>query len=421
MGNSGNNGLTTPILLKMAEDMGWPKDKRMFYLLTADGLFICRDHPFFRSCVLARGWPSELAHHKESLRVTYPKVPRRLLELCVGFFSRIAKQSSAEAAAVLLWDTRDRCVRVMVPDQVSKCCRTYSGSLYGLSVHYEMPVLPGHLMIIGDIHSHVDGRAYASYADRYDEVYRAGLHIVCGRLDREPPEFHVDAVVDGVRFTVDSERVLEGYRRRRTDVPADWLRRVKIEIDDPYRRPAKTSYGRRDGESTCGALSSSSYIDRHYGDTAVAGSDKVSGTLRHRVPDTFSEPAGTGANYGSSGYYGSSACSGSLLSSQAGTPTHGGCAAAKDNEKTPGTKLPATQVSRYQPDTGADSPGSQEARKPAHDPAHEDTAGGEPDNHHGEPDNPRGGRAASGGCSSNKTDPPTQEQGAQDAPQDSRP
>ena len=323
-GNSGNNGLTTPIFLKMAEDMGWPKDKRMFYLLTADGLFICRDHPFFRSSVLARGWPSELAHHKESLRVTYPKMPRRLLELCVGFFSRIAKQSSAEAAAVLLWDTRDRCVRVMVPDQVSKCCRTYSGSLYGLSVHYEMPVLPGHLMIVGDIHSHVDGRAYASYADRYDEVYRPGLHIVCGRIDREPPEFHVEAVVDGVRFTVDSDLVLEGYRRRRRDVPADWLRRVKIEIDDPYRRPAKTSYGRRDGDSTSGALSSSSYIDRHYGDTAVAGPEKVSGTLSRRVPDTISDPAGTGANYGGGGHHGSSACSGSLLGSQAGTPIRGG-------------------------------------------------------------------------------------------------
>jgi hypothetical protein len=46
------------------------------------------------------------------------------------------------------------------------------------------------------------------------------------------------------------------------------------------------------------------------------------------------------------------------------------------------------------------------------------TAGGEPDNHRGEPDNPRGGRAACRGGSPNDANPPAQEQGAQDAPQD---
>jgi proteasome lid subunit RPN8/RPN11 len=288
MGNPSGGGLATPVFLKTAEDMGWPKGKRTFYLLTADGLFICRDHPFFRSSVLARGWPSELAHHREFLRLSYPKVPRRLLELCVGFFGCMADAWSAEAAVILVWDERVRRVRLIVPDQVSKCRRTYSGSLYGLSVHYEVPALPAHLAVIGDVHSHVDGQAYASYADRDDETYRPGLHIVCGRIDREPPQFHVDAVVDGVRFTVASDRVLEGYRRRRSGVPKEWLRRVKIEIDDPYRRSSKTSYGRgNDYDSTpragsyssapaspsssaSASSSSGSYFDRYYGDTPLA-------------------------------------------------------------------------------------------------------------------------------------------------------
>ncbi|MBM4018180.1 MAG: hypothetical protein FJ288_07600 [Planctomycetes bacterium] len=270
MGNPTDGGLATPVFLKLAADMGWPKDKPVFYLLTADGLYICRNHPFFQSSVLARGWPSELARHRESLRLTYPKVPRRLLELCVGFFDRMAEAYSAEAAAVLLWDGQRRRVSVMIPRQVSKCRRTYGGTLYGLSVRYEMPVLPGHLAVIGDIHSHVDGGAYASYADRCDEAYRPGLHVVCGRIDREPPDFYADAIVDGVRFSVATDLVLEGYRRRRPGVPAAWMRRVKVDIDDPYRRPAQTTAPRRreDDDAGRGApASSSSYYDRYYGDT----------------------------------------------------------------------------------------------------------------------------------------------------------
>jgi proteasome lid subunit RPN8/RPN11 len=287
MSNSSEGGLATPVLLKLADNMGWPKDSRVFYLLTADGLFICRNHPFFRSSVLARGWPSELAHHKEFVRLAYPKVPRRLLELCVGFFGRIADDFSAEAAAVLLWDSQDHRMRLLIPDQVSKCYRTCSGSVYGLSVHYEMPVLPARLVVIGDVHSHVDGRAYASYADRYDEVYRPGLHIVVGRVDREPPEFYVDAIVDGVRFTVAPDVVLEGYHRRRPGVPAQWLRRVKIEIDDPYLKPAKVSYDRRDDRaSSCGASSSclpstpASSVDRYYGAPPPADHRRYDDTAR---------------------------------------------------------------------------------------------------------------------------------------------
>ena len=45
------NSLLTPILLKTADTMPWPEDESVFHLVTSDGLFLCRNHPFFTSSV----------------------------------------------------------------------------------------------------------------------------------------------------------------------------------------------------------------------------------------------------------------------------------------------------------------------------------------------------------------------------------
>ena len=55
------------------------------------------------------------------------------------------------------------------------------------------------------------------------------LLVVVGRIHREPPELHIEAVTDGVRFTVDEDLVIEGYHSRRFDVPEEWLERIKVE------------------------------------------------------------------------------------------------------------------------------------------------------------------------------------------------
>ena len=64
------NGPVTPIYVKTDPRMPWPDDT-FFYLMTADGLFACRNHKFFRSCVPAPRWPSELARQDTSLNVAY--------------------------------------------------------------------------------------------------------------------------------------------------------------------------------------------------------------------------------------------------------------------------------------------------------------------------------------------------------------
>jgi hypothetical protein len=210
--------------------MPWPAEEKAFYLASADGLFLCRNHPFFRSSVPARRWPAGLAPHEASLRLNYPKLAQREFERVIGFFSVIAVRHCAEAAVLLAWNSARRAVEIIVPDQTSYVTHGWNGAAYPIELSYETPVLPPHLTLIGDIHCHVDLGAYASPTDRADEEHRPGLHIVVGCIHREPPEFHLEATVDGMRFRVkELAHVVEGYHRRRPDeVPDNWLERVTV-------------------------------------------------------------------------------------------------------------------------------------------------------------------------------------------------
>src|SRR5436853_153598 len=119
----------TPIYLKTRDDMPWPEDE-VFYVLSGDGLFLCRNHPFFRSSVPARRWPGELAGHAPALALRYPKLPRRLLEMTVGFFARIGRLHNAEAAVLLAWDRAANRPRLLVPDQTATVGTTWRGETY---------------------------------------------------------------------------------------------------------------------------------------------------------------------------------------------------------------------------------------------------------------------------------------------------
>lgn len=221
--------LLTPIYVKDSPDMPWPAHEDVFYLLSGNDLFLCRNHAFFTSSVPAPCWPSELAGHEKFLRVRYPKIPRRIFEQIIGFFDIIARRHSAEAAVLLAWDPKDRCIRVIVPEQTATVGTDWSGRNYPMDVRYEIPPLPDGCQWIGDAHSHVDDSAYASYTDKKDETHSAGLHIVVGRIREEPPELHIEAVVDGARFRVsDLAMVVEGYHQRTHKVPLDWIRQVRV-------------------------------------------------------------------------------------------------------------------------------------------------------------------------------------------------
>jgi hypothetical protein len=225
--------LLTPIYLKTSTNMELPTGLAAYFLVSSTGLFICRGNEFFDSCAPARSWPCELAEHHSSLVLRHPKIPQRQFEEIIGFFSAIADQHGAEAGALLVWHKIRKEVEVLVPEQLATVGESWSGKRYPIGLHYNRPTdLGPDRIIIADLHSHVFESAYSSYQDRYDEEYLAGLHIVIGRLDFEPPQFHAEFVVDGTRFKVESKQVVEGYEARSQDFPADWANRVSVKLAD---------------------------------------------------------------------------------------------------------------------------------------------------------------------------------------------
>ena len=242
--------LITPIYAKTSPQADWPPDPA-FFALAGDGLFLCRNTRFYRSCVRARRPPAELAPQRESLVVNFPKIATSLLEQAVGFFDWAYRERGAESILLLAWNETRQEVELIAPDQVASSYRNARGEAWAMSVRYEFPhPLAEDLTIFADAHSHCEMSAHASYQDQVDEEQFNGLHIVAGRLDQEPPQWHVEAAVDGARFAVDQKLVFEGYRRRDHQFPAAWRARHSVQYTG-YQGPGAStvsnySYGSGD-------------------------------------------------------------------------------------------------------------------------------------------------------------------------------
>lgn len=210
--------LSVPVYLKReGEEFKWPTHK-LFYIFAGNGYFMCRNHPFYQSCVRVceHGHP-DLEDQEEFLDHSYPKLSQSMMEDIVGFFGAVEEKYGAEAYVLLAWDMVEKEIKMLVPKQ----------EVSMTSAEYELPNYPDTWILIGDVHSHERMSAYSSFTDHKDEKNRSGLHIVVGKVHQEPPEFHTEIVVDGVRFKLkDPTSTFERYSHRNTNVPAEWMEQV---------------------------------------------------------------------------------------------------------------------------------------------------------------------------------------------------
>lgn len=214
MQNINPDPLSTPVYLKTNDE--WPPDK-MFYLMSRNGLFLCRNHEWFRSCAPAAKGPGSLEEQQSFCKLSYPKIPRLLLEQAVGFFHHIYQKEEWESALILVWNRQTNQMELVCPEQKASWA----------TVKYDIPTLPPHLALIGDLHSHGSMSPNPSMKDEGDELKRPGLHIVVGNINDEPPEFYCAAVADGTRFKVeDPYDVSEGYNQRIKEFPQEWLEKI---------------------------------------------------------------------------------------------------------------------------------------------------------------------------------------------------
>ncbi len=209
------------------------------YVMAANGLYYEQHDQLFHACAEIHKFYNpvnfgsmKLLDQETFFSPKFPKIPRALLEKCLGFFSYVEKKDDVECGLVLLYD----------PDtyQYSWCCPEQECS--GSEVKFTVPV-PGkdyaeNLIHFGDVHLHPGMRAYHSHTDFGDEMTASdGLHIVIGTPkkwgrwnnetrkndpDTQELEFCAVFVSEGARFTCEPLEVLESITVTPSPFPKAW-------------------------------------------------------------------------------------------------------------------------------------------------------------------------------------------------------
>lgn len=236
--------MKTPFYTKTSPDFEWPKDP-MFYLLTGSGVFKCRNHPFFRSSVKVDKVP-DLPEHLEALTSSYPKLSQAQFESIVGWFRAVAHKHDSECAVLLAW-SKEGGVQLVVPKQT---CNSWKAE-------YDLPNPPPGCIWIGDVHSHVDMSAFSSYVDKDDEKFKAGVHIIVGKIYDNPPEIEVKIVADGQHFKAERHLVIEGYEKL-GHWPGDWMQQLTI-VKPKWSLPWKRG---KENKGSMGAREYDEWLER---------------------------------------------------------------------------------------------------------------------------------------------------------------
>ena len=182
-----------PVYLK--DDTFEPPADPIYYLVTADGLFLVKENPIFRSSVRVRGIRG-LQGQKDEVRWKLSPVPGTLLQQVVSLFREVYRRHKCEAIVLLFYDPATREYELSVPEQ-----EVAGGHLtYGIG-----PTLPGRIRV-GTIHSHAEADAFHSPVDHGDEEHDDGLHVTVGNLDGIF-SLSCSLMVDGRRFPLRSRDV----------------------------------------------------------------------------------------------------------------------------------------------------------------------------------------------------------------------
>ncbi len=238
------------------------------FVVARDGLYLRK-----RSLLgLSQTKVERVAHlptEKEFLDYALPRLSSELMGQVVGFFRAVYRLHRTEAIVLLAW--RDGSFELLVPRQ----------RVTSASVRHELKErdVPAGVRLVGSIHSHGAFGAGASSIDEDDEAEFDGLHLVVGDLDRRRPSYSAALAVDGRRFAVRLRDVAERPARR-SEPPADWLERVKLQPPPRSTPRAKLGSGEVSTSPPRGSVLRPSHAEL---DAALARADKLADALGYRL------------------------------------------------------------------------------------------------------------------------------------------
>ena len=229
--------MTFPILLK--RDEGVASDESLYYLVAANGLFQVRRTETYVAVTEAQGDVPGLLPEYARLRLDVPRLPVDLLRPVLAFFRAVYEEHGGEAIVILFYSPQAREFRVVAPDQRIPGYERGGRWHSVLQLDYGDAERPDGYLRFGSIHSHADTAAYASAADCADERHMDGLHVVYGNVDRADPTRSAAFVVNGTRFPLLPDEVLEPCPVPAGPAREEWMARVERVV----RTSAYGAYG----------------------------------------------------------------------------------------------------------------------------------------------------------------------------------
>jgi hypothetical protein len=224
-------GPLVPVVLKDAAFE--PPHAETYYVVAGNGFFLERRTELFTATVAVDGGVPGLEPHEAQLDLRLPrKLPRALVECALAFFREVYDRWDAEGILVMFYapaeGSRPVRYRLDAPPQKIRGRVERGRFRADLRLDYGACERPGDAWRkLGTFHSHGPVGPRHSSIDAHDELFETGLHLTAGYVNSSLPEFEASFVVNGTRFPIAVDDVLDRPRVARK-YPTRWLDRIEV-------------------------------------------------------------------------------------------------------------------------------------------------------------------------------------------------
>lgn len=219
-----------PLYLKRDDKFELPKEEFAF-VAAQNGAFLKSETDVFRAVVRTHLLPM-LKPMDEFAEYLLPPINAHLVMQIWNFFKRVYELHHTEAHLFIVWNTAQKTFGLVAGEQVvsSAHCRA------------DKPLQTSDdLLFVGTVHSHRNMSAFHSGQDQRDEEHWDGVHLTIGRVNSERVDIVASLVVNGRRFSLTPERVLEGILYHEAKPGKTAPHQMPVELEYPEKKEGQKS------------------------------------------------------------------------------------------------------------------------------------------------------------------------------------
>lgn len=208
-----------PLFPIWIHERGTKKPEKMpFYEISADGVFLHKETPFWKAVVPVEHI-SILEKQESQFEPLLPPVPKTVVEQVVRFFAWITNRHRTEALVLLWWNENSSSYEITAPSQ----------EVSPNSLRYQISDERNNgIHLIGTFHSHHSMSASHSDTDVHDEINFDGIHGTFG-------SFTDSSWLDPNSFSLSLQSSINGFRFPMN--PLEWLQGiVQLDLDRKNQR-----------------------------------------------------------------------------------------------------------------------------------------------------------------------------------------